>query len=130
MTIAALLTELTRAGVILTAKADRLAYDAPRGMLTPAILADLKAHKAGLLALLQRPKEETPTPQPSPCPAPPTAPATAMPEAWFRLGASAPQRERFAFDPETNTHPGWWDYLYEVHNRGLMVVNGKVVKEM
>ena len=54
---------------------------------------------------------------------------TAMPETWFQLGATAPQRARFAFDPVTHTHPEWWDYLYELQNRGLKLINGKVVKE-
>ena len=54
----------------------------------------------------------------------------AMAEGWFQEGAAAPQREHFAYDPETKTHPGWWDYLYELANRELAVVNGKVVKEI
>jgi hypothetical protein len=51
-----------------------------------------------------------------------------MPEAWFELGASALSRERFAHDRDTKTHPGWWDYLYELHNRGLAVVDSKVME--
>ncbi len=115
-----LLAELDALGIHLEADGNRLRFR-PRGKVTTDLAARLKAHKAGLLALLQRPKEATPTPQPAPRPTPP-----AMPEAWFRLGASAPRREHFAYDHETKTHPRWWDYLYEVHNRGLCIVGGRI----
>lgn len=121
--VADLLAELDALGIQLAADGPRLRFR-PREKVTADLAARLKAHKGGLLALLQGPKEATPAPQPTPRPTPP-----AMPEAWFRLGATAPGREHFAYDPETKTHPGWWDYLYEVHNRALAVVNGKVVKE-
>ena len=108
-----LLAELNGLGVELAADGDRLRFR-PRKKVTAELAARLKAHKAELLVLLQ--------------PSPPTGPP-AMPEAWFVVGASAPCREHFAYDPETKTHPGWWDYLYEVHNRRLIVVGGIVRRE-
>lgn len=128
MTNVELLADLTRMGLVLTAKGDRLAYDAPPGVLTPVVLAKLKAHKGELLALLQQPKGATAEAEPHHRSTLPVVPRPM--EAWFQLGASAPRREQFAYDPETKTHPGWWDYLYEIHNRGLVVINGTVVKEI
>ena len=52
-TAAKLLTNLRRAGVILAANGDRLAFDAPAGAMTPAVQAMLKARKPELLALLR-----------------------------------------------------------------------------
>ena len=52
MTPALLLSSLRASGVVLTAKGGKLAYDAPSGVLTAALLAELRAHKAELLALL------------------------------------------------------------------------------
>lgn len=127
--VADLVAELDALGIQLAADGQRLRFR-PREKVTADLVTRLKAHKAGLLAMLQRSKDATPTPKPTPRPAPPVGPTPAMPEAWFRPGASAPRREHFAYDPETKIHPGWWDYLYEVHNRGLAVVNGKVVKGM
>jgi len=115
--------ELAAKNIELEAAGERLRFR-PREKVTPDLATRLKAHKAELLALLQRPKDTTPPPKPPP----PTDPP-AMPEAWFAVGASAPCREHFAYDPETKTHPGWWDYLYEVHNRRLIVVGGIVRRE-
>ena len=122
--VADLLADLDALGIQLAADGQRLRFR-PREKVTTDLAAQLKTHKAALLALLQRPKEAALTPQPAPRPTPP-----AVPEARFRLGASAPRRDHFAYDPETKTHPEWWDYLYEVHNRGLAVVSGKVVKRI
>ena len=47
-----LLADLRRAGVILSANGDRLAFDAPAGVVTLAVRAMLKARKAELLAVL------------------------------------------------------------------------------
>jgi hypothetical protein len=124
MTPSTLLTDLSRAGIVLTAANGRLAYDAPRGAMTPALLVTLKEHKGELIALVQR-RLGGKTAAPEHSILPPDAPPK-WPEAWFQVGALAPRREHFAFDPETKTHPEWWDYLYEIHNRGLAVVNGRV----
>jgi hypothetical protein len=113
VSVALLQGELAAADVRLTIDGDQLAYDAPPGAMTPNLLAKLRKHKHELMALLREAK--TPLDQPVP-----------MPEAWFRVGTVAPRREQFAFDPETKTHPGWWDLIYELHNRGLTIVNGKV----
>jgi hypothetical protein len=51
---AALLYDLRRRGVELSADADRLRYRAPRGVLSPDLLADLRAHKSEVLAELAR----------------------------------------------------------------------------
>lgn len=53
MTAAKLLGDLYRAGVVLSANGDRLAFDAPAGVMTPQLLAILKARKPELLAVLQ-----------------------------------------------------------------------------
>lgn len=50
---ATLLAHLRRAGVLLTAKGDRLAFDAPAGAMTPEVVAMLKARKPELLAVLR-----------------------------------------------------------------------------
>jgi len=115
VTAAALVADLAALGIQLEADGERLRFR-PCEKVTPDLAAKLRTHKAALLAML--------------APNPPSPPTPALAEGWFRVGAAAPQREHFAYDPETKTHPGWWDYLYELHNRGLAVVKGKVVKEM
>ena len=52
MTALDLLATLNRAGVVLSAKGDRLAYDAPKGAMTADLLATIKARKAEVLAVL------------------------------------------------------------------------------
>ena len=52
MTTLDLLTDLRARGVLLTVRGDRLAYDAPVGVVTPDLRELLKAHKAALLAIL------------------------------------------------------------------------------
>ena len=52
MSAAALLSDLRRRGVELTADGDQLRYRAPRGVLSPDVLADLRTHKRELLAEL------------------------------------------------------------------------------
>ena len=52
MNPAALLSDLHSRGVELTAEGDRLRYRAPRGALSPELLADLRSHKAEILAEL------------------------------------------------------------------------------
>ena len=47
-----LLADFGRLGVVLTANGDRLAFDAPAGAMTPAVVAMLKARKPELLAVL------------------------------------------------------------------------------
>ncbi|HVS72237.1 MAG TPA: hypothetical protein VHQ47_13355 [Phycisphaerae bacterium] len=128
MTPENLMSDLRNQGIILSDKAGRLAYDAPAGTVTPELLVRLRAHKTELLALLQRPDMGTPTPKAPPRPLVPAAPAPPTPEAWFRPGALGPRREDFPYDAETKTHPGWWDYLYELHNRGLVLVGGHIQK--
>ncbi|MCC7409241.1 MAG: hypothetical protein IT442_14340 [Phycisphaeraceae bacterium] len=53
MTAYALLNDLRQRGVVLTAKDDRLAYDAPRGVLTADLRALLVGLKPALLAILR-----------------------------------------------------------------------------
>jgi hypothetical protein len=48
-----LLADLRRVGVILTARGDRLSFDAPAGALTPDLRATLIRHKPELLAALK-----------------------------------------------------------------------------
>jgi hypothetical protein len=55
MTAIDLLADLQARGVVLTAKAGKLGYDAPRGGMTPNLVAMVRQHKAALLALLQNP---------------------------------------------------------------------------
>jgi hypothetical protein len=52
MTGADLVAELRGRGVILSARGERLAYDAPSGVVTAEVLAALKAHKTEILATL------------------------------------------------------------------------------
>jgi len=120
-----LLATLTAMGVELEANGQRLCFR-PREKVTADLAARMKVHKAELLTLLQRREIASPTPLLGPRPLPLATPDPAMPEAWFRPGATAPRRDQFAYERETQTHPGWWDYLYEMHHRGLAVVAGKV----
>lgn len=52
---AEILSDLTRRGVRLAPNGDRLHVDAPKGLLTPELLDELRRHKAELLALLHDP---------------------------------------------------------------------------
>ncbi|MEZ4868995.1 MAG: amino acid adenylation domain-containing protein [Caldilineaceae bacterium] len=52
------LKRLSLAGLDLWLEADRLRYRAPDGLLTPAVLADLKAHKDEIIALLRTAPEQ------------------------------------------------------------------------
>ena len=52
MSAFALMADLRCRGVELTAEGDRLHYRAPRGVLSPELLADLRSHKRELLAEL------------------------------------------------------------------------------
>jgi hypothetical protein len=64
MTAARLLGELRAAGVILTAAGGKLRYGGPSGVLTGEVLAEMRTHKAGLLALLAAeaaPRPDVPT---------------------------------------------------------------------
>jgi hypothetical protein len=56
-----LLTELQSLGVVLVANGGRLSIDAPKGIITPAIRAELARHKAELLALLAPSTPAAPT---------------------------------------------------------------------
>ena len=60
MTAQSLLSDLTAAGVILSANGDRLDIDAPNEVLTDELLTTLRDHKAELLALLQSRSVEDP----------------------------------------------------------------------
>jgi hypothetical protein len=55
---------LARLGVELSARGDRLHYQAPKGVLTPEIKAALVTHKPALLANLAGPPEAAPEPEP------------------------------------------------------------------
>ena len=55
MTPLELLADLDAQGVRLTAHGDRLAFDAPSGVVTPDLRGLLKAHKPELLAILAAP---------------------------------------------------------------------------
>jgi TubC N-terminal docking domain len=52
MTLTELLDELNARGVVLKVNGDRLIAHAHKGSLTPELQADLKQHKAALIALL------------------------------------------------------------------------------
>ncbi len=52
MTARKLLADLRRAGVVLSANGDRLAFDAPAGVVTPQLREWIKARKGELLAVL------------------------------------------------------------------------------
>lgn len=53
MTARQLLSDLRRAGVVLSVNGDRLAFDAPVGAMTPDRLAMLRACKAKMMAEIQ-----------------------------------------------------------------------------
>ncbi len=60
MSAAELLDYLTRRGIALKVEASRLVYDAPHGVIQPADLAQLRAHKPDLLKVLTRPSDMPP----------------------------------------------------------------------
>jgi hypothetical protein len=49
-----LLNKLNAVGVVVSANGDKLAYDSPRGAITPDLLEEVKAHKAEMLAMLAK----------------------------------------------------------------------------
>ena len=55
MSPASLLARLERAGVRVALDGGQLDIDAPSGVLTPAVLAELRAAKPGIVALLSAP---------------------------------------------------------------------------
>ncbi len=57
MNAIALLNEFQRKGIRLEARGDKLRAEAPEDVLTPQLVAELKAHKSELLDLLDRPKK-------------------------------------------------------------------------
>ncbi len=59
MNTAALLNEVTRRGIKLEPDGDALCYTAPKDVLTPELMAELKAHKTELLGILR--SESPPT---------------------------------------------------------------------
>jgi hypothetical protein len=61
MTAQELLTELQSLGAVLAANGGRLSIDAPKGVITPAIRAELARCKAELLALLGQVPTWTPS---------------------------------------------------------------------
>lgn len=62
-----LLDELRAADVWLWVEGDRLAFDAPDGVLTNARLAELRAAREALLAILRGPSEPPAAPDPRAC---------------------------------------------------------------
>ncbi len=54
MTVGALLTSCQKAGIVLAATGNELTVDAPKGVLTPDLLATLRARKPDVLAVLWR----------------------------------------------------------------------------
>ncbi len=58
MNTAELLNEVTRRGIKLKPDGDALCYTAPKDLLTPELMAKLKAHKTELLDILTKPGAE------------------------------------------------------------------------
>lgn len=56
-TVASLILELQRLDVKLWIEDEQLRFNAPKGVLTPALLGEMKAQKAGLIELLQQAQE-------------------------------------------------------------------------
>lgn len=56
--ISSLLTECQRRGILLEVAGDQLRYKSPRGVLTPELVGELKAHKPELLLELSRLSEQ------------------------------------------------------------------------
>jgi hypothetical protein len=61
MNASRLLCELEARGAIVTRNGGQLDIEAPRGVLTPQVLAAVKAHKPQVLALLAAPRDATGT---------------------------------------------------------------------
>ncbi len=58
MNTAELLNEVTRQGIRLMPDGDALCYTAPKDLVTPELMAKLKAHKTELLDILRKPVAE------------------------------------------------------------------------
>jgi hypothetical protein len=55
MTASEVIAEMSRKGITLVARGDRLAYDAPKGVVTPELVTLLRQHKPEILAILTAP---------------------------------------------------------------------------
>jgi hypothetical protein len=69
MTVAELVTDLRARGVRLTVEGGRLTYDAPKGVVKPSELEELRSHRAELLAYLKAQAANTTADPAGPCPA-------------------------------------------------------------
>ncbi|MCB0641735.1 MAG: hypothetical protein KDC44_08860, partial [Phaeodactylibacter sp.] len=58
------LKKLNALNVKIAAKGDQLDIQAPKGVMTPALIAELKEHKDALLHLLQSTQQQTVSPIP------------------------------------------------------------------
>jgi hypothetical protein len=67
MSAAELLADFTRRGIQLRAEGERLFYDAPKGVMPPADLEQLRKHKSELLAYLNREAANTIAEPGGPC---------------------------------------------------------------
>jgi TubC N-terminal docking domain len=65
MSAAAILADARRLGIRLTARGDRLAFDAPRDAFTPEMREALATHKLEILALLRAEQQADSLPEPS-----------------------------------------------------------------
>ncbi len=102
MTLTELHARLDRLGITLSARGDRLHFEAPKGSMTPEIKAALATHKPALLALLSGVEQPAPWP---PRPAELADWPVERREEWGRLanqledeGTPFPESERRAFD--------------------------------
>ncbi len=68
MSAAELLAGFARRDIQLRAEGERLSYDAPNGVITPADLEQLRKHKSELLAYLNREAANTFADPAGPCP--------------------------------------------------------------
>lgn len=59
MTLSQLLNALNEAGITLTVEGEQLKFSAPKGAMTPALLAQIKASKSQLIALFSSTKHES-----------------------------------------------------------------------
>jgi hypothetical protein len=69
MSAAELLADFSHRGIQLRAEGERLSYDAPKGVMTPADLEQLRKHKSELLAHLKCEAANTVADPDGPCPA-------------------------------------------------------------
>ena len=114
MSAAAVLAEARRLGIRLTARGDRLAFDAPRDAFTPEMREALVTHKPEILVLLRAEQQQADS---SPAPSTPSGPvprAGAVP-----TGSDEPADRQTAPDTDPPASTAWPPSTTDARSAGV-----------